>query len=309
MKQTGKWTTQDMPSQAGRTVIVTGASSGIGFVAARELAGKGAHVVLAVRNTEKGENAMQRIRGEYPDARLEMRELDLADLASIERFASEFRGTHERLDLLINNAGVMVPPYTRTADGFELQMGVNHLGHFALTGHLLDLLRSTAESRVVTVSSGAHKMGRPDLEDLHWERRSYRKWQAYGDSKIANLHFTFELQRRLAEEGAPTIAVAAHPGVAMTELQRHSSFLEWSSRLIAHDVEQAALPTLRAATESSVRGGEYFGPDGFLEMSGSPVRVQPIQRAQDEEVARRLWERSAELTDVHYERHAARSAA
>lgn len=175
--------------------------------------------------------------------------------------------------------------------------------------HHLGMLRDTPGSRVVTVSSGAHKMGWPDLDDLQWERRRYRKWRAYGDSKIANLYFTFELQRRLDDEDAPAIAVAAHPGVAMTELQRHSAFVEWSSRLIAHDVEQAALPTLRAATDPSVSGGDYFGPDGFLEMTGYPVRVQPAQRALDEDFARRLWQRSAELTGVHFERQDARSAA
>lgn len=309
MKQEGKWTTADIPSQEGRTVIVTGASSGIGEVAARELAGSRAHVILAVRNPGKGERAMERIRAAYPEPRLELRELDLADLASINSFASDFRSAHDRLDLLINNAGVMIPPYSKTADGFELQIGVNHLGHFALTSLLMDMLRNTDASRVVTVSSGAHKMGRPDLDDLQWERRRYRKWQAYGDSKIANLYFTFELQRRLEQENAPTTAVAAHPGVAMTELQRHSSFLEWSSRLISHDVEHAALPTLRAATDPTVRGGEYFGPDGLLEMSGYPVRVQPINRAKDETFASRFWDLSAKLTGTDITRRTAHSAA
>ena len=309
MKRAQKWTAADIPSQEGKTIIVTGASSGIGEAAARELAGSGAHVVVAVRNPGKGERAINRIRAAYPDARLELREVDLADLASIDSFASAFRSAHDRLDLLINNAGVMIPPYSKTADGFEMQIGVNHFGHFALTAHLMDMLRDTDASRVVTVSSGAHKMGRPNLDDLQWERRRYRKWQAYGDSKIANLYFTFELQRRLAEEHAPTIAVAAHPGVAMTELQRHSSFLDWSSRLIAHDVDRAALPTLRAATDPTVRGGEYFGPDGFLEMSGHPVRVQPISRAKDEAVAARLWELSTALTGTDIAARSARSAA
>ncbi|MBN1448687.1 MAG: SDR family NAD(P)-dependent oxidoreductase [Bacteroidetes bacterium] len=309
MKRKGTWTLQDIPNQSGRVAIVTGSTSGIGLITARELAGKGATVVLAVRNRMKAENAAERIRAVHPDAKLDIISLDLANLRAIEKFPEHFRASHGSLDILINNAGVMIPPYTLTADGFELQIGVNHLGHFALTGLLFDMLLRTPGSRVVTVSSGAHKMGKIDLDDLNWQRRRYRKWQAYGDSKIANLYFTLALQRRFAASDSDTIAVAAHPGVAMTELQRHSRFLEWSSKLIAHDVERAALPTLRAATDPGVKGGEYFGPGGFLELSGHPERVSPIRRAMDTRFADRLWSRSEELTGVRFDHAAARSAA
>jgi len=301
MNTTTTWTSRDIPGQSGRIAIVTGASTGIGRIAARELAGKGALVVLAVRDTGKGSRAADSIRESYPDALLDVIKLDLADLCSIRGFVGEYRRRHYRLDLLINNAGVMIPPYTQTADGFELQFGVNHFGHFALTGMLLDMLLDTAASRVVLVSSSAHKIGRIDFDDIHWRRRRYRKWQAYADSKIANLYFTFALQRRFSELNTSAIALAAHPGVAITELQRHSHIIKHSSRLVSHDVEAAALPILRAATDPGVSGGDYFGPDGFLELRGHPKRVHPIQRARDEHAAERLWIISANETGVRFD--------
>jgi NAD(P)-dependent dehydrogenase (short-subunit alcohol dehydrogenase family) len=309
MKQRSTWTAESIPSQTGRIAVVTGANTGIGLITARELARSGALVVLAVRNVKKGELAAERIRSSIGSARLETMRLDLADLRSVEEFSAALRDRHERLDLLVNNAGVMLPPLTRTADGFELQIGVNHLGHFALTGQLLDLLSRTQDSRIITVSSGAHKIGRPDPDDLNWERRRYRALQAYADSKIANLYFTFELQRQLAAQGSGTIAVAAHPGVAITELQRHSRLLEFSSRFIAHDIEEAALPTLRAATDTGAGPGEYYGPGRFFELAGPPERVSPIRRTGDIDTARRLWDLSVRLTGVHYHRQRNHAAA
>jgi len=297
MKEAGKWTTQDIPDQQGKIIMVTGASSGIGFVAARELAGRGAHVILAVRDERKGEAAMRRIREAHADASLELQLLDLADLRSVRDAAANVRARHPRLDVLLNNAGVMIPPLTRTAQGFELQMGVNHFGHFALTQALLDTLEAAHAARVVTVSSGMHKMGRVNLEDIHWTRRRYSPWRAYGDSKQANLLFTLELQRRLAASASRCIAVAAHPGVSMTELQRHSSTLVWMSKLIAHDVEIAALPSLRAATDPGVRGGDYYGPGKMFELRGTPERVRPMAHARDEALAARLWQLSEEATE------------
>ncbi|HOJ03337.1 MAG TPA: oxidoreductase [Bacteroidota bacterium] len=297
MNEAGKWTARDIPDQQGKIMMVTGASSGIGFVAARELAGRGAHVILAVRDAGKGEAAMRRILEAHADASLELQLLDLADLRSVRNAAAMVRARHPRLDVLLNNAGVMIPPLTRTAQGFELQMGVNHLGHFALTTALLDTLEAAPAARVVTVSSGAHKIGRIDFEDLHWTRRRYNAWRAYADSKQANLLFTLELQRRLAARASRCIAVAAHPGVSMTELQRHSATLVWMSKLIAHDVETAALPSLRAATDPGVRGGEYFGPGKMFELRGTPERVRPMAHARDEAVAERLWQLSEEATE------------
>lgn len=295
------WTAEHIPDQSGKTVLFTGANTGIGFIGARELAGKHAHVVLAVRSVAKGEHAIARIMEDIPDASLEILRLDLADLASVEAAALAYRRRHDRLDILINNAGVMVPPYTKTADGFELQIGVNHFGHFALTGHLFDLLLATEDSRIVNVSSGAHKIGRIDFEDINWEKRRYRRLQAYADSKLANLLFTFELQRRLHQLPTSTMAIAAHPGVTMTDLQRYSRLLDILSRPVAHDIEQAALPTLRAATDPAVLGGDYFGPGRFFELSGAPERVKPIERALETERAEMLWELSCTLTGIPFD--------
>lgn len=303
------WQFTDIPDLTGRRALVTGANAGIGFITARELARRGASVLLGVRDLGRGDDARQRLLGEVPGADLQVLQLDLADLRSIDGAAAEIRRSQNRLDLLVNNAGVMIPPLTRTADGFELQIGVNHFGHFALTMQLLDLLDAAERARVVTVSSGAHKIGRPDLEDINWERRKYRALQAYADSKFANLLFTFELQRRLAAEGSTTIAVAAHPGVAMTELQRHSRWLAASSRLISHSVEEAAMPSLRAATDPAVRGAEYYGPGKLFELKGAPVIVQPIRRAEDTDLARRFWTLSERLTGTTLERPSGRNAA
>ena len=287
------WSTTDIPDMTGRTVIVTGANSGIGRAAAHALADKGARVVLAVRDTDKGRDAAETMPGAT-----EVRRLDLASLASVREFAAAWEGD---IDLLINNAGVMVPPLTRTAEGFELQFGTNHLGHFALTNLVLDHVTG----RVVTVSSTGHRMGSIDFDDLNWERKPYRAWRAYGQSKLANLLFTAELQRRLTEAGSSVIATAAHPGYAATNLQFHSgSRLQdivsvVGNRLFAQDEKGGALPTLYAAT-ADVPGNSFAGPGGFMEQRGAPKLVGRSGAAKDMDVARRLWDVSEQLTGVRF---------
>jgi NAD(P)-dependent dehydrogenase (short-subunit alcohol dehydrogenase family) len=289
-----KWTAADIPDQAGRTVVVTGANSGIGAVAARELARAGARVVLACRDTARGEAAAAGMPGA-----VEVRRLDLADLASVREFAGGLGG---EVAVLVNNAGVMAVPKRTTADGFEMQIGTNHLGHFALTGLLLDRVTD----RVVTVSSGAHNLGRIRLDDLNWERGRYRRWHAYGQSKLANLLFTYELQRRLAEAGSPVRAVAAHPGYAATNLQSHTEsvqdrLMRLSNRIMAQSGEMGALPTLYAATVPDLPGGSYVGPDGLFEQRGHPKIVGSSAASRDLGTARRLWELSEKLTGVGFE--------
>lgn len=304
-----KWTAAEIPDQIGRVVVVTGANSGIGFVAARELAGSGARVVMAVRDTARGERAAQRARSAVPGVDIETMELDLADLASVRAFAVAFAERHQGLDLLVNNAGVMALPHRRTVDGFEMQLGTNHLGHFALTGLLLPSLVTRPESRVVTVSSVAHKRGKIDFDDLQSERR-YRKWMAYGQSKLANLMFALEFGRRGGAAGLSLRSVAAHPGYAATNLQFAGPRMEGSklneklmtlATGVAQSDERGALPTLYAATVSALPSGSYVGPDGPLEMHGYPRLVSPNGRARDPETARRLWEVSEDLTGVHYD--------
>jgi NAD(P)-dependent dehydrogenase (short-subunit alcohol dehydrogenase family) len=286
-----KWTAADLPSLDGRTVVVTGANSGLGLVTARELARAGAHVVLAVRDTGKGEQAAKTIPGSA-----EVRRLDLADLASINAFAASWDGT---LDILVNNAGVMAVPERRTKDGFELQIGTNHLGHFALT----NLLLRQISDRVVTVSSTAHRAGRIRLDDLNWQRGGYRPWTAYRQSKLANLLFTLELQRRLGEAGSAVRAHAAHPGYAATNLQAHTGsalqhrVMAITNRVFAQSDEIGALPTLYAATQD-LAGAGYIGPSGFQERRGYPALASRSAKAQDAETARRLWQLSEELTGI-----------
>jgi NAD(P)-dependent dehydrogenase (short-subunit alcohol dehydrogenase family) len=290
---TTSWSTSDIPDQTGRTAIITGANSGIGRGAARALAAKGARVVLAVRDTSKGQAAAAQLPGQ-----VEVRKLDLADLSSVREFASAWDGP---IDLLINNAGVMIPPLSQTADGFELQFGTNHLGHFALTNLLLEQVRS----RVVTVSSTAHRMGKIDFDDLQWERKAYKPWPAYGQSKLANLLFTAELQRRLTESGSKVEANAAHPGYAATNLQFHSEnrlqeiVMRIGNRVIAQDENGGALPTLYAAV-ADVPGNSFAGPSGFMEQRGAPKLVDRTSAAQDMDTARRLWDVSEQLTGVSF---------
>jgi NAD(P)-dependent dehydrogenase (short-subunit alcohol dehydrogenase family) len=292
-----------MPGQHGRVAIVTGANSGLGAAIARELARAGATVIMAVRNPEKGERAASDIRAHVPDAALELRELDLSDLASVRAFASGHQG---RLDLLINNAGIMAPPRRETKDGFESQFGTNHLGHFALTGLLLPRLLEAPEPRVVTQSSGAHRIGRINFDDLQGERR-YINWLAYGQSKLANLMFALELQRRASAAGISLRSMAAHPGYARTNLQFASPpwyeqlIMRITNPLIGQSADMGALPTLYAATVPDLQGGTFVGPDGFMEQRGHPEVVRGAGRAYDEDDGRRLWDVSEELTGVRYD--------
>jgi NAD(P)-dependent dehydrogenase (short-subunit alcohol dehydrogenase family) len=284
---------------------VTGANSGIGLIAARELARAGAHVILACRDVAKGDAAARDIGGAVSGADVEVGELDLASLASVRAFAEGFRAKGTGLDLLINNAGVMAPPRRETADGFELQFGTNHLGHFALTGILLDTMAGRDDARVVTVSSGAHRMGRIHFDDLQGER-SYRRWGWYGQSKLANLLFTFELDRRLRAAGSTVRAVAAHPGYSATHLQSAAAppfdrtVMSFTNRLFAQSAEMGALPTLYAATFPGLEGASYVGPDGFMEQRGYPRLVGTTEAARDEAAAARLWQVSEELTGVTF---------
>ena len=286
---TRKWTAAALPDLSGRTAVVTGANSGIGREAARELARAGARVVLAVRDVAKGEAAAAQMAGS-----VEVRPLDLADLASVRAFAAAWEGD---LELLINNAGVMAVPEARTADGFELQIGTNHLGHLALT----NLLLPHVTDRVVTVASNAHRMGRIDLDDLNWERRSYNAWRAYGQSKLANLLFTLELDRRLTAAGSPVRALAAHPGWAATNLQGRTQnriqdlVVTLGNKIVAQSDERGAWPTLYAAAQD-LPGGSYAGPDGFHEGRGHPTLVGRSAAASDPETARALWDLSERLT-------------
>ncbi len=300
-----KWTVEQIPDQAGRVAVVTGANSGIGLIAAQELARAGAGVVLACRNAEKGEAAASLIREEDPQASVSVETLDLSSLGSVRAFAERFAGAHDSLDLLINNAGLMAPPRGETADGFELQLGTNHLGHFALTGLLLDRLEGHEDARVVTLSSTAHKIGKINFDDLQSERR-YGRWRAYCQSKLANILFARELERRLRAAGLSVKSLAAHPGYAATNLQSAVApaldrvLMAAGNRLFAQSAEMGALPTLYAATRPNLNGGLFIGPDGFEEGRGHPKVVRPVRAGRDQATAERLWSVSAELTGVEY---------
>jgi len=294
------WTVADIPEMTGKTVIVTGSNSGIGFETAKVMAEKGAEVVMACRNTDKGEAAAAEIRKENEKSNVQVMKLDLASLESVREFAEKFNKSFKKLDILINNAGVMVPPTRQeTADGFELQFGTNHLGHFALTGLLLDKIMATPGSRIVNVSSTAHKIGRIDFTNLNSEKR-YRKWAAYGASKVANLMFTYELQRKLDASGKGTIVTAAHPGWTATDLQRHTASASFMNHIVAMKPPQGVLPTLMAATIPLEKGGSFYGPDGLFEMRGYPKQVTSTPHSRNELIAKRLWEISEDATGVKY---------
>jgi NAD(P)-dependent dehydrogenase (short-subunit alcohol dehydrogenase family) len=294
------WTFDDIPDQTGRIAVVTGANTGIGLETARMLAQKGARVVLACRNPAKGEAAVLRIAAERPAGSAVFAPLDLSDLDSVAAFAGSFAAANPQLDLLVNNAGVMVPPLGRTKQGFELQFGTNHLGHFALAARLLPLLERTARARVVVVSSSAQNLGRIDFDDLNWERRSYSAWSAYGQSKLANMMFALELRRRLAQVGSELRVTAAHPGWTATDLQRTSGIVRWLNPLFAMKPHDGALPTLRAATDPSAESGSYWGPSRFGEMNGPPDRARISERAKDEIIAKRLWDESERLAGIAF---------
>jgi len=301
-----RWTVGDIGNQGGRTAVITGASTGIGFEVAKALAEHGATVVLAARDQGKAGQAVARIAQTAPKADVSTTVLDLTSLASVRRAAEEISAQHPRLDLLVNNAGVMMTPYALTGDGFELQLGTNHLGHFALTGLLLGVLAPVPGSRVITVSSLAHRQGHIDLADLHFRQRHYNPRAAYAQSKLATILFTHELQRRLAASGAPTIAAAVEPGVVPTDLPRNAG---GAARLIIRmmtsvagqrNTAMGALTTLRAATDPQVHGGDYYAPDRLRGWHGYPVRSQPSEPSHDTEIQRLLWAESERLTGVHY---------
>jgi len=306
---TKPWTYSDIPDLTGKLALVTGANSGLGLHATRGLAARGARVVMACRDRAKAQTAMERISAAIPGARLEILALDLADLASVRRFADTLMQRHERLDLLCNNAGVMALPRRTTRDGFEMQAGINHLGHFALTGLLMPLLERSPAARVVTVSSLAYMIGRIRFDDLNWARR-YAKWPAYAQSKLANLMFALELARRLQASNRQVISAAVHPGYAATQLQMvgpqmensaiNKLFMTISNALFAQSAELGAMPTLYAATAPDVGNGEFFGPKGCLRIRGAPARCLPSRRATDAAAAERLWSLSERLTGVSY---------
>ncbi len=297
-----QWNEDNVPDQSGKVVLVTGANSGIGLEASRVLSKQSAHVIMACRSIDKATRARAELEESHPNVSLEVLPLDLADFNSVKQAARQVLEDHKRLDILINNAGIMWVDLSRTAQGFEMQLGTNHLGHFALTGFLLPLLLETSDSRVVTVSSIGHKWGSINFDDLNWER-SYSRFGAYFQSKLANLLFTFELQRRLAAAEENTIALAAHPGGAYTNLAHGTP---WWLKILTHGVApflaqsaaMGALPTLRAATDCEAQGGDYYGPGGRSEQKGYPVKVGASELAHNEEVARHLWEVSENLTGI-----------
>jgi NAD(P)-dependent dehydrogenase (short-subunit alcohol dehydrogenase family) len=309
MSENKRWTVDNMPDLAGKVAVVTGANSGLGYEVTRALAGKGATVVLAVRDPNKGASAVEKVRADFPDAALSIIRLDLAELASVCAFSEVFGRQHAALDILVNNAGLMATPFGLTADGFEMQFGVNHLGHFALTGMLLPQLRRSIGSRVVTVSSGMHRFGKADFDRAN-DRSSYRRWEAYGRSKLANLLFAYELQRRFDACRIDTMSVAAHPGYAATNLQSTGAqmdgsrvlktVLSLSNRLFAQSATMGALPILYAATASGVAGGGYFGPGGPFEARGYPHRVGSSRMSRDQQAAAQLWALSEQMTGITY---------
>lgn len=304
-----RWTMNDIPDQSGKTAVITGANSGLGFNTARGLAAKGAKVIMACRTPAKAEAARDEILAETPNADLEIRQLDLSDLASVRSFAQGLIDDGIAPDLLINNAGVMAVPYNKTADGFEMQIGTNHLGHFALTGLLINQLADGA--RIINVASMAHKWTPGiDFDDLNWEQRKYKRWQAYGDSKLSNLLFTFELARRVEKTGKDVTVAAAHPGYAATHLQFVAAeqkqskvekiVMDIGNAIFAQPAEMGALPSLYAATADDVNSGDYIGPGGFQQMRGYPKKVGCRKQARSLGRAAKLWEISEKLTSVSY---------
>lgn len=307
---TTDWSAERMQDLSGTTIVVTGANTGLGLEATREFARKGAHVVMACRSERRGDAARDEIRAELPSASLSVHECDLADLESVREFAAEFSRTYPSLHVLCNNAGVMAIPRSETAEGFETQFGVNHLGHFALTGLLFDdLVETSGETRVVTQSSGVHERGEIDFADLQGEER-YDEWSAYAQSKLANLLFAYELDRRTRAAGLDVKSVACHPGWAATDLQRRgpemtgSTLRLWVMRvanaLFAQSAERGALPMLYAATAPDIDGGDYVGPGGLMQSRGSPEKQRSNDRSYDPERAVRLWERSEELIGLRF---------
>ncbi len=301
-----KWTIENMPDLTGKIVVVTGANSGLGFETASAFAQKGAQVILASRNVAKAKTAVAQIEKQAPNAVTEIIQLDLSNLASIHQFAAEFNGRHHKCDILVNNAGVMALPYQQTAAGFEMQFGVNHLGHFALTGLLLERLLAAGNGRVVTVSSSAHRSGKMDFGNLNGEK-SYQRWSAYSQSKLANLLFAYECQRKLEEAGKKVLSVGTHPGYAATNLQHiegerlQNWLLKLTNIFLSQSQAMGALPILYAATAPDVQGCDYIGPSGLMNMRGYPTKERSSKASYNTDAARKLWAISEELTNVSYE--------
>ena len=301
----GKWTTENIPDLTGKVIIVTGGNSGLGYEAVKALAQKGAEVILTSRSVEKGETAkreMDTVKG-----KIVVMQLDLQDFNSIEKFAQNFKKLYNRLDVLLNNAGIMTTPYFKTKDGLEAQIGTNHFGHFKLTGHLLEVIVKTPNSRVVNVSSAAHKQGKMDFENLMFENGGYSPIKAYGRSKLSNLLFTYELQRFFEANKIDSIAVAAHPGVSRTNLDRYIKGKLWFKLLFpvfksfTQDQVQGTLPEIRASVDPEVKGSEYYGPDGKREMKGFPVKVKSNEASHNVADAKKLWSISEKITKVKFE--------
>jgi len=300
------WTFENIPDLTGKTIIVTGGNSGLGFEAVKDFGRKNAEVILAARNLEKGESARKEILSEFPNCNIKVMQLDLADLDSVKAFAGNFKSNYQQLDVLLNNAGIMGGDYYKTKDGFEAQMGINHLGHFALTGLLLDKLKSTSNARIVNVSSVGHRRGKMDFNNLLFENGGYQSTQAYFNTKLANLLFTYELQRKLEASGLDVISVAAHPGGSTTNLSRHVEDKLWFRllrpvfSLMTQSAAMGTLPEVRAAVDKDVKGGEYYGPGGFGETKGYPVLVESNPASHSLEDAKKLWEISENLTGINY---------
>lgn len=294
-----KWNKNNIPDLTGKVALVTGSNSGIGYEAVKALAEKNAEVIIAVRNIPKGDSAASKIKAIYPHAKLNVMKLDLSSLDSVRDFTKKFREIYNSLDLLINNAGVMIPPYSKTTEGFELQFGTNHLGHFVLTAELMELIEKSSEGRIVNVSSSAHKFGKIDFEDLNWEKRKYKPWRAYGDSKIANLYFTYELGRRLKKAGSKIKVTSCHPGWSATNLQRNINALQFLS-FMGQKPDMGTMPTLRAAIDENVESGDFFGPDGFMKMRGYPVIEKTNKLSRNDEIAAKFWVISEELTNTNF---------
>lgn len=301
-----KWTIKNIPDLSGKTIIVTGGNSGLGYESVKAFAGKGAHVILACRNQQKGAEAKSSILNDHPDAKIDIMELDLMDLSSVENFATRFKQQYDKLDVLLNNAGIMLTPYFKTKNGFEAQVGTNHLGHFALTGQLLDLIKKTKSARVVNVSSGAHRYGQMDFDNLLFENgNDYTPMKAYGRSKLANLLFAYQLQRLFESHNIDAISVASHPGGSRTNLDRHVSKKFWFKLLkpiflvMSQSQQQGALTQIRAAVDPDVKGGQYYGP--HKNMTGHPVIVESNEDSHNLEDAKSLWQASEELTGIRFD--------
>lgn len=294
------WNSNNIPDLKGKVVIVTGATSGLGKEATKILAQKNATVIMAVQNTKKAEAVIQKMKRTHPNSKIDIKEMDLNSLESVKHFADKILSSYERLDVLINNAGIMACPFDKTKDGFEIQMGTNHLGHFALTGLLMPLLEKTKNARIMATSSIGHRMGNIDLKDINWEKRKYSPTQAYSDSKLANLYFAYHLAEKLKAENRNIKVTAAHPGWTRTDLQKHTWYMRMLNPLFSQGTDQGVLPTLRAALDTDANSGDYFGPSRFYEMHGSPIVVKSNKRSHDVEAAKKLWDISESLTNIKY---------